>query len=144
LPTIANEHLCYNVAMTRRLNPPFTSETARAAVNKRWEAYRRQAVQQITKEAQAIDPTVTTGAAAFGLVASKQYAALMDSDKPRIADLERLGVLMTGKQDAENPSRANVPAGEISAAPAAVIELLTLLEAHMQAEREKARAIDSG
>jgi len=48
------------------------------------------------REAAAIDPTIKTPADAYALLASKQYLALVDSDKPRIDELEKLGHMMSG------------------------------------------------
>jgi len=77
-----------------------TAENSTVLLRRRWENYRRAAVKRIVGEAQSIDRDVSTGADAFALVASKQFVALMDYDKPRIDELEKLGEIMAGgKQD---------------------------------------------
>jgi hypothetical protein len=75
---------------------PITHANARSMAQKRWEKYRRAAVERIVGEAKSIDPSISTGADAFALVASKQYVAMIDSEKPRIEDLGRLGQIMSG------------------------------------------------
>jgi hypothetical protein len=109
---------------------------------KRWEKYRQAAVRQIVGEAQSIDPSIQTPADAFGLVAAKQFTALMDTDRPKIADLEKLGQIMTGIS--EEPRRENAGGGEnsISGSPEALMRLVALLEAERTAAVDRARAID--
>jgi hypothetical protein len=60
----------------------------------RWARARQQAAKYITREAAAIDPTINTWSEAWGLLAAKQYLALMDSEKPRGDDLYRIGQVM--------------------------------------------------
>lgn len=91
-----------------------------------------------------MDITVSTGADAFGLVAAKQFAALMDSEKPRIADLEKLGQIMTGmgaeprREDASDQPGS----GEISGTPSALMDLIAQIEAARSAAVDRARAVD--
>lgn len=120
-----------------------TKADASILARKRWDKYRQQAVKRIVDEAKSIDPSVSVGADAFGLVAAKQYAALMDSEKPRIADLEKLGQIMTGMS--ADPQRANeaAPPNAISAAPAQIMELVDLIERHRAAAVDAARAVDA-
>jgi hypothetical protein len=121
---------------------PITHANARSMAQKRWEKYRQAAVKRIVGEAQSIDPDVQTPADAYGLVAAKQYTTLMDSDKPRIADLEKLGQIMTGIS--EEPRRENAGGGEnsISGSPEALMRLVELLEAERSAAVDRSRAID--
>ena len=123
---------------------PFTSVTARTAVQRRWEKFRLASNNRITREAASIDPTVKTPADAFALVATKQYTTLMDSDKPKIADLEKLGNIMTGTAQGERDAqREDAPKnGEISMNAGTLIELVTQLERHKARAIEQARAID--
>jgi hypothetical protein len=122
---------------------PITHENARSMVQKRWDNYRRAAVKRIVDEAKSVDLSVSTGADAFGLVAAKQYTALMDSDKPKLDDLERLQKMMTGM--VANSQRENVDAlpGAVIAAPETLLRLIELLEADKAAAVERARAIDA-
>jgi hypothetical protein len=119
-----------------------TTANARSMAQKRWEKYRQAAVRQIVGEAQSIDPSIQTPADAFGLVAAKQFTALMDTDRPKIADLEKLGQIMTGIS--EEPRRENAGGGEnsISGSPEALMRLVELLEAERTAAVDRARAID--
>ena len=119
-----------------------TKADASSLARKRWEKYRQAAVRRIVGEAQSIDPDVQTPADAFGLVAAKQYTTLMDSDKPKIADLEKLGQIMTGIS--EEPRRANEPTspGSISGSPDALMQLVGMIEAERAAAVERARAVD--
>ena len=124
--------------------PPITSATARDMVQRRVEKYRRAMVSRIVGEAKSIDPSVSVGADAYALVASKQFSALMDSEQPRINDLARLGQMMTGADVAENARREHgatpAPApGTISASPDTLIELIRAIEA----ERDRRQAIDA-
>jgi hypothetical protein len=94
-----------------------TPANARELAAKRHEAYRRAAVRRIVGEAESIDPSVSTGADAYALVASRQYVALMDHDKPRIEDLERLGALMTdySPRQQQHEQQADDPLRELGA-----------------------------
>lgn len=74
--------------------PVLTSAKAREAAQKRWDKYRHASAKGIMKEAMAIDPTVQTPADAYALVVGKQYVALMDSDKPKMDDVYRLGQII--------------------------------------------------
>jgi hypothetical protein len=102
---------------TRPANVIASSADARALAAKRHEAYRRAAVRRIVGEAESIDPSVSTGADAYALVASRQYVALMDHDKPRIEDLERLGALMTdySPRQQQHEQQADDPLRELGA-----------------------------
>ncbi len=84
-----------NLPGTQKITP----ETALAHARKRAENYRRAAVRRIVGEAAAVDPSISTGADAFAIVAARQWAALMDYEKPRIEDLQRMRDLMTGADD---------------------------------------------
>lgn len=121
-----------------------TQANASALARKRWENYRRSVVKRIVDEARSVDLTVSTGADAFGLVAAKQYSALMDSDKPKLDDLERLYRMMTGAM-AANAQREDAPApvGAISAAPETLLHLAELIERERSAAVDRARAIDA-
>lgn len=79
-----------------------TVADASKLAKKRAEMYRQAAVRRITGEIAAIDPTVSTGADAFSVIAAKQAVALLDSEKPRVDDLVRLRDLMTGKDARED------------------------------------------
>lgn len=111
--------------------------------NKRWESMRRKSNSRIVREAAAIDPTVKDPSDAFALLMSKQYVTLMDSDKPRIDHVERLGYIMAGK-DKANSQRENgaPPPGVVSAQPAALLELVELIEQHNRRAEDQARASD--
>ena len=117
-----------------------TKADASTLAKKRWEKYRQAAVKRIVGEAQSIDPDVQTPADAFGLVAAKQYTTLMDSDKPRIADLEKLGNIMTGTS--AEPRRENADAPGISFSQDALHELIGMIERDKTAAVDAARAID--
>ena len=121
-----------------------TKADASMLAKRRWEKYRQQAVKRIVDEARSVDITVSTGADAFGMVAAKQFSALMDSDKPRIADLEKLGQIMTGQ--AANSQRDHEPApseNSISASVDTMRQLLDMIEQRQAAAVDRARAIDA-
>ena len=88
---------------------PITSATASDLAKRRWAKFRQAAARRVTGEAQAIDPTATTAAEAWGLAVAKQYVALLDSDKPRGDDLIRIGeaigaVASARERDTEQPT----------------------------------------
>ena len=125
-------------------NTPERQAQASTLARTRWENYRRSAVKRITGEARSVDMTVSTGADAFGLVAAKQFSALMDSDKPKLDDLERLYKMMTGVTVANSQREdALAPAGAISAAPETLLHLAELIERERSAAVDRARAIDA-
>lgn len=88
--------------MTGTAKHTITVADASKLAKKRAEMYRQAAVRRITGEIAAIDPTVSTGADAFSVIAAKQAVALLDSEKPRVDDLVRLRDLMTGKDARED------------------------------------------
>jgi hypothetical protein len=119
-----------------------TKADASILARRRWEKYRQQAVKKIVEEAKSIDLSVSTGADAFGIVAAKQFTALMDSDKPRIADLEKLGHIMTG-MDTQNSQRENAAENsKILASPEALMELVGMIEREKRQAVDQARAIN--
>lgn len=124
--------------------PKITTENARTLVNKRWENYRRAAVKRIVGEAQSVDLSISTGADAFALAASKQFVALLDTDKVKIADLERLGHIMAGKSGEES-QRDHTPEllGKISMTAETLLEIAEAIETRRAANRDQARAIDA-
>ena len=129
------------------IKPPpaamLTSEKSNLLLRKRWDNYRREAVKRIVGEAASIDPSVSTGAGAFGLVAAKQYVALMDYDKPRIDDLEKLQQLMTGEKSvAPTQQNEKIFSGEIAASASALMELARRIETEIEERVARERAID--
>ena len=68
-----------------------TSEQGRMLVSKRWEKYRESAASAMLKTVQAIDPTIQTEHDAWGYLYGKQFAALINADKPRGDDLVKFG-----------------------------------------------------
>jgi hypothetical protein len=125
--------------------PIRSSERARELSNKRWEDMRRKSNQRIVAEAAAIDPTVKTPSDAFALVVSKQYVALVDSDKPKMADVEKLGYLISGKdrQNSRRENEADLPPGALLASPSALVELVALIEQQQRRAVDAARAADA-
>jgi hypothetical protein len=122
--------------------PRFTTDTAKSAVQKRVEKYRQATVKRIVLEAKSIDPTVETPSDAFGILAAKQYTAIMDSERPAMQDVERLHKLMTGAS--VESQRENVPtSGIIAASAETMMQLLNMIEARQSAAVDKARAIDA-
>ena len=78
------------------LGRPITSQNAAALARKRWENYRLAALRRVVEEAKSIDPDISTSAGAYGLLMAKQYTALIDSDKPRMDDVEKFAQLLGG------------------------------------------------
>lgn len=101
-----------DVAAGRMVKAPastlITSENATALTRKRWEKFRLASNSRIVREAAAIDPTVKTPADAYGLLTSRQYVALLDYDKPRVDELEKMGEIMAGgSMDRRQPETVN-------------------------------------
>ena len=115
---------------------PITHANARTLAQKRWEKARLASSNRVLAEAAAIDPTVRTPADAIALVTAKHYTLLMDSDKPAVAQVERLGRMLTG-MDTQTQAQQAQPAqhNTISGTPEAMAQLLAILE------RERAAAI---
>jgi hypothetical protein len=122
---------------------PITHANARSMAQLRWEKYRKAAVKQILGEAQSIDTDIQTPADAWGLLMAKQYAALMDSEKPVIEQAERLGKIMTGASTESQRANEATQPGTIAGAPADIMRLVQLIEQERSAATTKARAIDA-
>lgn len=92
----------------------FTTANARTMAEKRWAKFRQSANSRILREAVAIDPTIKTPADAYGLLASKQFVALLDYDKPRIDELEKMAKLMTGYEPSKGNEDTDAPPATIN------------------------------
>ena len=112
-------------------NKAITSQNAPALARKRAENYRRAAVRRIVGEAAAVDPSISSGADAFAIVAARQWAALMDYEKPRIEDLQRMRDLMTGADDKrkEEEGRTVTHIHQMDAATVALLERIAKQQA---------------
>ncbi len=73
---------------------PITHENARELQARRWMLATERTAQWITKEAQSIDPDIRDVADAHAFMWSKQYTTIIDSDKPRTDDAERVSQAM--------------------------------------------------
>ena len=71
-----------------------TSANARTLAEKRWAKHRLEAASRVMREAASIDPTVTTPAAAWGVLVARTYQQIMDSDRPRGDDMIAVGKAM--------------------------------------------------
>jgi hypothetical protein len=71
-----------------------TSANARTMAQKRWDKARKATASRITREAMAIDPTVQNEYDAHALMMAKQYTTVLDSDKPRMDDAEKIAQAM--------------------------------------------------
>jgi hypothetical protein len=120
-----------------------TADNARQMVQKRVEKYRRAAVQKIVEEAKSIDPSVSVAADAFGLLAAKQFTTIMDSEKPAMADVEKLHRLMTGGDGNSQRENAQAAPGAISGTPDALMQLVDMIEKQRAAAVDQARAVDA-
>ena len=126
-----------NLPGTRQI----TSETALAHARKRAENYRRAAVRRIVGEAAAVDPSISTGADAFAIVAARQWAALMDYEKPRIEDLQRMRDLMTGADDKRKEEEAQTVT-HVHQMDAATVALLERIARQQAAEVVDGETVD--
>lgn len=120
-----------------------TSADASILARRRWDKVRRETSNRVLAEAQAIDPTVKTMADALALMNSKQYVALMDSEKPQVTQAIKLTEFLTGKE-AANSQRANegAPPNSILLAPATLLDLVQRIEQDKRGAIDKAGAID--
>ncbi len=71
-----------------------TSEEGREMANTRWDKWRNANASAVLKEAQAIDPSIKTKEEALALAVGKTFVAIVDSEKPRGDDLEKLAKLL--------------------------------------------------
>jgi hypothetical protein len=76
--------------IARRITP----DEGREMANARWAKYRRATASRVLKEAMSIDPDVKTEEDAWALLVARVYQQIMDSDKPRGEDLEKVGKAM--------------------------------------------------
>jgi hypothetical protein len=130
------------IVSSKNVTTKITSANAVELSRKRHEANRRAAVKRILGEAQSIDPSIQTPADAYGLLVASQYTKLLDSDKPNVEQIERLGKMLTG-MDLLNSQRENASTpGAITADVDTLRDLITMLEREKQAAVERARAID--
>lgn len=79
-----------NKIVARKITPSEGREMA----NIRWEKYRKATASRVLKEAQSIDPDVKSEEDAWALLVSRVYQQIMDSEKPRGDDLEKVGKAM--------------------------------------------------
>lgn len=123
--------------------PPITPDTARDMVRRRVEKYRIAAVKTITGEiAREIDPSVSTGAQAFGVIVAKQARALAQSKDPNFDQVEKLRRLMTADTSSESRRENGAPPGAITVDPSALMELVRMIEQDKRAAIDQASAID--
>jgi hypothetical protein len=122
-----------------------TQANASAMARARWEKYRRAAVREIVDEAKSINPAVMTSADAYGMLMANHYNKLMDSQKPAIDQVEKLGKMLTG-MDVENSQRENTQAqpGTVTMAADTLVEIMQRLEDEKRLAVERARAVDAG
>lgn len=71
-----------------------THANARTFAEKRWAKHRAAIRQAVTNEMKSVFPTVTSPADAYAAIVAKQATTLLDSDKPRFDDVEKLGQIM--------------------------------------------------
>lgn len=77
--------------------PPNTIKTtadARSMAAKRWNKAAQASRDRITREAASIDPEVRNVYDAHALMMAKQYTTILDSDRPRMDDAEKLAQLL--------------------------------------------------
>ena len=76
--------------------PPvqITSANARSLAKRRWEKAAQTSRNRVIREAASIDPDVRTIYDATALLLAKQYTTLIDSDKPRMDDTEKMMQLL--------------------------------------------------
>lgn len=119
---------------------PITQENTHELARLRVEKYRRAALRRIVGEAQSVDPSVSTGADAYAIVAAKQWAALMDYDKPRIDELKTLRDLMTGLEAVNDaPSQVVTHVHQMDADTVALLEQI----AQSQATHTRSEIVDA-
>lgn len=86
-----------------------TPEDARNLALVRWEKARKATANRITLEAMSIDPTVKDEYDAHALMMAKQYTTVLDSDKPRMDDAEKVAQAMgTAPRNAELRTESQV------------------------------------
>lgn len=73
---------------------PITSETARTMAQIRHEKARERVRARVMEEIHSIAPSVTTPEDAYAEIVAMQSLTLLDSQKPRFDDVEKLGQIM--------------------------------------------------
>lgn len=119
-----------------------TKADASTLAAKRWEKYRQEAVKRITGVIAEVDSSVSTGSQAYAVVVAAQAKALLTAKDPKMSDVEKLGKIMTGLSAEESRRENGGTPGAIVAQPAALAELVMLLEQDRRQEIAKAQAID--
>lgn len=119
-----------------------THANASALAQKRWEKYRRAAVREIVEEAKSINPAVATSADVFGLLVANQFTKLMDSQKPDIFQVEKLGKMLTGMEAEPRRENAGAAPNSVTFSTDALLDILTRIEADKRHAVEAARSID--
>lgn len=121
-------------AETAPLGKPITSENARALARLRWEKTRGKVAAALAEAGRSVDPAVLHGtgydvADAVAFAAAKQYAAILDSEKPRMDDLVKLvqlaGAAPSAYDMAERDTGAAVSVSLSAAGLARLVGLLT-------------------
>ena len=94
-------------------NNIITPANARSLAKRRWEKAAQTSRNRVIREAASIDPDVRTIYDATALLLAKQYTTLIDSDKPRMDDTEKmmqlLGVAPRGSELKGEEATADAP-----------------------------------
>ena len=115
-----------------------TSERGREVVAKRYQMTRDRIREQVMQEVNSIsDIPVNTPEDAYAFVVGKQTIALIDSEKPRFEDVEKLGLLMD-LVEAKYKESQTPPQVVTHTIEPAVMELLSQIAA---AQAENAAAL---
>ena len=93
---------------------PITHDNAREMLEKRAQKAAQRSRQRIVREAAAIDPDVRDIFDAHALMLARQYIAILDSDKPRMDDAEKLAQMLgtAERKGAATAATMTVQAGE--------------------------------
>ena len=126
---------------------PILDSTRASELNRlRWDMYTDAARVAVIKACEDMGIQVTDAAGAYGVAVAAQYKALVSSQKPKFSDLIKFRDILLGKdsaQDGDNSQRENIRAGEISAAPAVLMELVAMIEQRQRQAADRARAVDA-
>lgn len=110
-----------------------TSATARTMAEKRWKKAREKVRLRVTEEMQGFFPSVTTPEDAYAEIVAKQAVSLMDYDKPRMDEVDKLGQIMGARPDAQDLKQDATPVQQTTELLTAAARLLELVKDNIPA-----------
>lgn len=126
---------------TKPINTIKSSADARMMAQKRWNKAAQKARDRITREAASIDPTITNVYDAHALMLTKQYTTILDSDKPRMDDAEKLSQMLglaPRNVELREPTLPQIQAGDVDAV------LMLVLRRRLESDAIDGEVVEDG